>query len=141
MPRVERSLPQLQQYADALRTRTNRYRGPAEQAAATRLLAQQGFDASRWVFRCVGVGCCCCTTNRQLSGVYQARGLHAAVPVTSRPWWYSNKRDRRCAKYCIISGVRCVRAHNNSVGCSCRCLTLVPNGTESFVTCTHRLTA
>ncbi len=48
VPRVERSLPQLQQYADALRSRTNRYRGPAEQAAATRLLAQQGFDASRW---------------------------------------------------------------------------------------------
>lgn len=46
-PRVERTLPQLQQYADVLRSRTNRYRTPADQAAATRLLAQQGFDASR----------------------------------------------------------------------------------------------
>ncbi|GIL76174.1 hypothetical protein Vretimale_5759 [Volvox reticuliferus] len=47
VPRVERNLPQLQQYADALRSRTNRYRGPSEQAAATRLLAQQGLDAGR----------------------------------------------------------------------------------------------
>ncbi|GLC39227.1 hypothetical protein PLESTM_000866000 [Pleodorina starrii] len=55
VPRVERSLPQLQQYADALRSRTNRYRGPAEQAAATRLLAQQGFDASRLTSEVVGL--------------------------------------------------------------------------------------
>eukprot|EP00198_Chlamydomonas_reinhardtii_P014412 XP_001703749.1 predicted protein [Chlamydomonas reinhardtii] len=47
VPRVERTLPQLQQYADALRSRTNRFRGPAEHAAATRLLAQQGLDATR----------------------------------------------------------------------------------------------
>ncbi|GFR48472.1 hypothetical protein Agub_g10163, partial [Astrephomene gubernaculifera] len=55
VPRVERSLPQLQQYADALRSRTNRYRGPAEQAAATRLLAQQGFDANRLTTEVVGL--------------------------------------------------------------------------------------
>ncbi|EFJ49173.1 hypothetical protein VOLCADRAFT_120776, partial [Volvox carteri f. nagariensis] len=55
VPRVERSLPQLQQYADALRSRTNRYRGPEEQAAATRLLAQQGFDASRLTSEVVGL--------------------------------------------------------------------------------------
>ncbi|KXZ50944.1 hypothetical protein GPECTOR_14g190 [Gonium pectorale] len=55
VPRVERSLPQLQQYADALRARTNRYRGPAEQAAATRLLAQQGFDANRLTNEVVGL--------------------------------------------------------------------------------------
>ncbi|KAG2493502.1 hypothetical protein HYH03_008318 [Edaphochlamys debaryana] len=55
LPRVERNLPQLQQYAEALRSRTNRYRGPQEQAAATRLLAQQGFDATRLSSEVVGL--------------------------------------------------------------------------------------
>lgn len=47
-PKVDRSITQLQQYAESLRARTNKFRTLDNQIAATRLLAQQGFDASRW---------------------------------------------------------------------------------------------
>ncbi len=46
-PRVDRNILQLQQYAESLRARTNKFRSLDNQIAATRLLAQQGFDASR----------------------------------------------------------------------------------------------
>mmetsp|Transcript_22946 Transcript_22946/g.58630 ORF Transcript_22946/g.58630 Transcript_22946/m.58630 type:complete len:864 (-) Transcript_22946:363-2954(-) len=46
-PQVERNITQLQQYAETLRARTNKFRTLNNQIAATRLLAQQGFDASR----------------------------------------------------------------------------------------------
>jgi hypothetical protein len=47
-PQVERSLPQLQQYAESLRAKTSKFRTLSNQVATTRLLAQQGFDAGRW---------------------------------------------------------------------------------------------
>lgn len=46
-PRIERNIVQLQQFAESLRSRTNKFRTLDNQIAATRLLAQQGFDASR----------------------------------------------------------------------------------------------
>lgn len=46
-PRVSKDLLQLQQYAESLRARTNRFKSLQNQTAATRLLAQQGFDSSR----------------------------------------------------------------------------------------------
>ncbi|KAJ9514536.1 hypothetical protein QJQ45_016279 [Haematococcus lacustris] len=46
-PRVERNLAQLQQYAQTLRARAGNFRSLNNQIAATRLLAQQGFDTSR----------------------------------------------------------------------------------------------
>ena len=49
-PKVDRNIAQLQSYAGSLRARTNKFRTLNNQIAATRLLAQQGFDASRCVF-------------------------------------------------------------------------------------------
>ncbi len=46
-PRVERNLPQLSGFAASLKNKTNKYRSLNNQIAATRLLAQQGFDASK----------------------------------------------------------------------------------------------
>mmetsp|Transcript_26955 Transcript_26955/g.58903 ORF Transcript_26955/g.58903 Transcript_26955/m.58903 type:complete len:850 (+) Transcript_26955:117-2666(+) len=46
-PKVARNIVQLQQYAESLRARTNKFRTLNNQIAATRLLAQQGFDATR----------------------------------------------------------------------------------------------
>ena len=46
-PKVDRNINQLQSYAGSLRARTNKFRTLNNQIAATRLLAQQGFDASR----------------------------------------------------------------------------------------------
>ena len=46
-PKVDRNIAQLQSYAGSLRARTNKFRTLNNQIAATRLLAQQGFDASR----------------------------------------------------------------------------------------------
>ncbi|GAX79377.1 hypothetical protein CEUSTIGMA_g6819.t1 [Chlamydomonas eustigma] len=46
-PRVDRNIQQLQSYAGALRAKTNKFRTHNNQVAATRLLAQQGFDATR----------------------------------------------------------------------------------------------
>ncbi|MEW5311171.1 MAG: hypothetical protein WDW38_002907 [Sanguina aurantia] len=46
-PRVERDLGQLQQFADTLLGRTKRYRTIGSQNAASRLLAEQGFDTTR----------------------------------------------------------------------------------------------
>ncbi len=46
-PKVDRNIQQLQNFAGSLRARTNKYRTLNNQIAATRLLAQQGFDASR----------------------------------------------------------------------------------------------
>eukprot|EP00798_Chlamydomonas_sp_ICE-L_P020446 gene20446-27235_t len=46
-PRVDRSIQQLQQYAETLRSRTSKFRTTDNQISASRLLAQQGFDASR----------------------------------------------------------------------------------------------
>lgn len=48
-PKVDRNIQQLQVYAGSLRARTNKFRTLNNQIAATRLLAQQGFDASRHV--------------------------------------------------------------------------------------------
>lgn len=47
-PRVERDLSQLQQFADTLLGRTKRYRTIGSQNAASRLLAEQGFDTTRY---------------------------------------------------------------------------------------------
>ncbi len=46
-PKVDRNIQQLQTYAGSLRARTNKFRTLNNQIAATRLLAQQGFDANR----------------------------------------------------------------------------------------------
>lgn len=48
-PKVQRDLTGLLQSSQAARARTSRVRSQEEAAAATRLLAQQGFDAARWV--------------------------------------------------------------------------------------------
>jgi hypothetical protein len=46
-PKVQRDLTGLLQSSQSARARTSRVRSHAEQAAATHLLAMQGFDASR----------------------------------------------------------------------------------------------
>ncbi|KAG1678895.1 hypothetical protein FOA52_003563 [Chlamydomonas sp. UWO 241] len=46
-PKVDRNIQQLQHYASSLRAKTNKFRSLNNQIAATRLLAQQGFDATR----------------------------------------------------------------------------------------------
>mmetsp|Transcript_6527 Transcript_6527/g.12714 ORF Transcript_6527/g.12714 Transcript_6527/m.12714 type:complete len:469 (+) Transcript_6527:123-1529(+) len=47
VPVIERSLPQLAQFAENLRSRTENTATSGHQLAATRILAQQGFDANR----------------------------------------------------------------------------------------------
>ena len=46
-PVVQRDLPGLLQATQQVRSRTSRVRTLAEQTAATKLLAHQGFDATR----------------------------------------------------------------------------------------------
>lgn len=46
-PKVDRNIQQLQHFAGSLRAKTNKFRSLNNQIAATRLLAQQGFDATR----------------------------------------------------------------------------------------------
>eukprot|EP00955_Chlamydomonas_euryale_P111833 366093-Chlamydomonas_euryale.AAC.8 len=50
-PKVDRNIQQLQHFADSLRAKTNKFRSLNNQIAASRLLAQQGFDATRCVVR------------------------------------------------------------------------------------------
>jgi nuclear pore complex protein Nup93 len=52
-PKVQRDLTGLLQSSQSARARTSRVRSAEEAAAATRLLALQGFDAGRCV-------CCAC---------------------------------------------------------------------------------
>ncbi len=48
LPRIERDIRQLEQYSQKLRARTQRIDNSADEIAATRLLAQEGFNAQRW---------------------------------------------------------------------------------------------
>ena len=50
LPRIERDIPQLEQFSQKLRARTQRIDNSADQIAATRLLAQEGFNAQRCYF-------------------------------------------------------------------------------------------
>ncbi|KAK9867148.1 hypothetical protein WJX84_008824 [Apatococcus fuscideae] len=47
LPRIDRDIPQLEQLSQKLRSRTQRLDNSADQIAATRLLAQEGFNAQR----------------------------------------------------------------------------------------------